>query len=87
MNEAELIDELGAISAKLSSYSEMLSGVSVGMAYSIGGIAERLGRICGRISDEGCYTGFDWIALKDALSETRPDLASQIDRYLEGGKG
>ncbi len=85
MNDAELSEKLSDISKRLSAFSVVLSMEHSGIALTLNSMSSDLASIAeDLVEKDGDYQGFDWIAIRDALSVVRPDLSLQIDRYLKG---
>ena len=85
MNDAELSEKLSDISKRLSAFSVVLSMEHSGIALTLNSMASDLASIAEDLVEEDeNYPGFDWIAIRDALSVVRPDLSQQIDRYVKG---
>lgn len=85
MNGVEASRKLMDIAKRLSAFSVVLSMEHSGIALTLNSLSSDLASIANDlVEDDEVYHGFDWIAIRDALSVVRPDLSLQIDRYLRG---
>ena len=85
MNGVETSRKLMDIAKRLSAFSVVLSMEHPGIALTLNSLSSDLASIANDLVEDGeVYRGFDWIAIRDALSVVRPDLSLQIDRYLKG---
>ncbi len=85
MNDVEVAKTLRDYSKRLSAFSVVIAVEHSGIGLTLNSMASQLAKISEQmLAEDDVYHGFDWIAIRDALSVVRPDLSLQIDRYLKG---
>lgn len=84
MNDVEISKTLRDYSKRLSAFSVVISVEHSGIGLTLNSMASDLAKISEHLlAEDDVYHGFDWIAIRDALSVVRPDLSLHIDRYLK----
>ncbi len=83
MNDVEISKMLRDYSKSLSAFSVVLAVEHSGISLTLNSIASQLEKISAQVlAEDEVYHGFDWLAIRDALADVRPDLSLKIDRYL-----